>query len=333
MLFLRDPFLALMTGVLVLASVLPAEGRVAELFTLLSSLAVALLFFLHGAVLSRAALLDGLTQWRLHLFILATTFLVFPLLVLPLSLLPSALLPRDLLTGFLYMGALPSAISSSIALTAVARGNVPAAICSTAGSNVFGLMLTPFLAALLLSTTAVGGIDLVDSLKDIFIGLLLPFLIGQLLHPWIGGALNRRKALLSRYDKLVILIIIYTAFSQSVTQGLWSKLPLHSLGLALLLCLLLLAVAIAFTLYGSRLLGLERAEEVTAVFCGSKKSLATGLPLAQVMFAGSPALGMIVLPVMIYNQLQIMLGAVLAQRYAAQSETESLPAEGVGESQ
>ncbi|MFC4352944.1 bile acid:sodium symporter family protein [Fodinicurvata halophila] len=331
--FLRDPFLALMTGVLVLASVLPAEGRVADLFALLSSLVVALLFFLHGAVLSRSALLDGLTQWRLHLFILATTFLVFPLLVLPLGLLPQSLLPEDLLTGFLYMGALPSAISSSIALTAVARGNVPAAICSTAGSNVFGLMLTPFLAALLLSTTAVGGIDLVESLKDIFIGLLLPFLVGQLLHPWIGGALNRRKPLLGRYDKLVILIIIYTAFSQSVTQGLWSRLPLHGIALALLLCLLLLGIAVLFTLYGARLLGFARAEEVTAVFCGSKKSLATGLPLAQVMFAGSPALGMIVLPVMIYNQLQIMLGAVLAQRYARQEQDATALEEGGAERQ
>nr|WP_281353547.1 bile acid:sodium symporter [Jiella pacifica] len=52
--------------------------------------------------------------------------------------------------GFLYLAVLPSAVSSSIAFTAMAKGNVSAAICNSAGSNVFGLMLTPLLAMILM---------------------------------------------------------------------------------------------------------------------------------------------------------------------------------------
>lgn len=311
-----DPFLILMIAAVVLATLLPATGGFGDLVDTLGTLGVAMLFFLHGAALSPRTIMAGLKQWQLHAFILSTTFILFPIIVQPLRLVPASIMPPDLVLGFLYLGVLPSAVSSSIAFTAMARGNVPAAVCNSAGSNVFGLLLTPLLVSLLIDSGAGAAMDLGHTLRDVCLQLLLPFGLGQLAHRWLGGFLTRRKDWLSNYDQSVIVLIIYSAFSQSVEAGLWDVLPVSGLAIAAGLCTLILLAVILFTTRGARMLGLSREDEIAAVFCGSKKSLATGLPLAQVLFAGATGFGMIVLPIMLYNQIQIMLGAVLARRYA-----------------
>ncbi|MEL4374907.1 bile acid:sodium symporter family protein [Brucella cytisi] len=309
-----DPFLILMIAAVVLATLFPATGNAADIVSMLGTIGVALLFFGHGAALSHRAIVSGLKQWQLHGFIFATTFIVFLLIVQPLRLIPESILPSDLVLGFIYLGVLPSAISSSIAYTAIARGNVPAAVCNSAGSNVFGLLLTPLLMTIFMRSS--GSIDLGQALRDVVIELLLPFGLGQACHRWLGPLLSTRKHWLENYDQSVIVLIIYSAFSQSVTAGLWQVLPPSGLIMAIVLCVVLLAGVIGFTMIGSRWLGFTREDEIAAVFCGSKKSLASGLPLAQVLFAGLPGFGMIVLPIMLYNQIQILVGAVLARRYA-----------------
>ncbi|MBB4095243.1 bile acid:sodium symporter [Ochrobactrum pecoris] len=314
-----DPFLILMIAAVVLVTLFPATGNAADIVSMLGTIGVALLFFGHGAALSHKAIVSGLKQWQLHGFIFATTFIVFPLIVQPLRLVPESILPSDLVLGFIYLGVLPSAISSSIAYTAMARGNVPAAVCNSAGSNVFGLLLTPLLMTIFMRSS--GSIDLGQALRDVVIELLLPFGLGQASHRWLGPFLSTRKHWLENYDQSVIVLIIYSAFSQSVTAGLWQVLPPSGLIVAIVLCVVLLAGVIGLTMVGSRWLGFTREDEIAAVFCGSKKSLASGLPLAQVLFAGLPGFGMIVLPIMLYNQIQILVGAVLARRYAIQLST------------
>lgn len=308
-----------MIAAVVLVTLFPATGNAADIVSMLGTIGVALLFFGHGAALSHKAIVSGLKQWQLHGFIFATTFIVFPLIVQPLRLVPESILPSDLVLGFIYLGVLPSAISSSIAYTAMARGNVPAAVCNSAGSNVFGLLLTPLLMTIFMRSS--GSIDLGQALRDVVIELLLPFGLGQASHRWLGPFLSTRKHWLENYDQSVIVLIIYSAFSQSVTAGLWQVLPPSGLIVAIVLCVVLLAGVIGLTMVGSRWLGFTREDEIAAVFCGSKKSLASGLPLAQVLFAGLPGFGMIVLPIMLYNQIQILVGAVLARRYAIQLST------------
>ncbi|KXO73982.1 bile acid:sodium symporter family protein [Brucella anthropi] len=314
-----DPFLILMIAAVVLATLFPATGNAADVVSMLGTIGVALLFFGHGAALSHKAIVSGLKQWQLHGFIFATTFIVFPLIVQPLRFVPESILPSDLVLGFIYLGVLPSAISSSIAYTAMARGNVPAAVCNSAGSNVFGLLLTPLLMTIFMRSS--GSIDLGQALRDVVIELLLPFGLGQACHRWLGSFLSTCKHWLENYDQSVIVLIIYSAFSRSVTAGLWQVLPPSGLIMAIVLCVVLLAGVIGFTMLGSRWLGFTREDEIAAVFCGSKKSLASGLPLAQVLFAGLPGFGMIVLPIMLYNQIQILVGAVLARRYAMRLST------------
>ncbi len=299
-----------------LASVWPARGAFAEALSHAATLGVALLFFVHGAALPREAVIAGLTQWRLHLFIFAITFLLFPLCVVPLARLGASWLPEHLLLGFLYLAVLPSAVSSSIAYTAVAKGNVPAAICSAAGSNLLGMVLTPLLLSLVLDRSDAQAFVLDGAIRDILVEMLLPFVAGQLLRPVLLPILTRYPTLSERVDQSVLLLIIYVAFAQSVVSGLWAQVPFSILMLAALLCLVLLASILALTAILARRLGFNRADEIAAVFCGSKKSLASGLPMAKVLFAGHPGFGLIVLPIMLYNQIQIMVGALLAERYA-----------------
>lgn len=327
--FRIDRFTILLLGAIVLATYLPVRGGLADGLAIIVTLAVALLFFLHGVALSRKQIIAGATHWRLHIIITAFTFVFFPLVALPINqisvVLPSWM-PADLGLGFLYLGVLPSAVSSSIAYTAMAKGNVPAAICSAAASNVFGMMLTPFLLLMLVSSSGTGELSVANALKDIVLQLLLPFAVGHGLRPWFGGFMERHETLSTRYDQCVIWLVVYSAFSHSVASGLWQKLPVSAVFLTIALCLLLLGFFMAMAMLVVRRLGLSLEDEAAVVFCGSKKSLASGLPMAKVLFSGHPGFGMIVLPIMCYNQIQVIVGAMLAQRYRRQIEGRDLAA-------
>ncbi len=316
--FRIDTFTLLLLGAIVLATFLPVEGNAARWLATAGTVAVGILFFLHGAALSREQIIAGATHWRLHIIITAFTFVFFPLMVLPVNALSGLApdwMPADLGLGFLYLGVLPSAVSSSIAYTAMARGNVPAAICSAAASNVFGMMLTPFLLILLVSTAGSGGFSVLEALKDIVLQLLLPFAVGHAMRPMLGGFLARHESLATRYDQCVIWLIVYSAFSHSVVSGLWDNLPVKAILLTIGICVLLLLVFMLAASSLVRKLGFSLEDEAAVVFCGSKKSLASGLPMAKVLFSGHPGFGMIVLPIMCYNQIQVIVGAVLAQKY------------------
>ncbi len=328
--FRVDGFTLLLLGAIVLATYLPVRGAPADWLATTVTLAVALLFFLHGVALSRTQIIAGATHWRLHIIITAFTFVFFPLVVLPInqiSVFLPAWMPQDLGLGFLYLGVLPSAVSSSIAYTAMAKGNVPAAVCSAAASNVFGMMLTPFLLLMLVSSSGTGELSVAEALKDIVLQLLLPFAVGHALRPWFGGFMARHEALSTRYDQCVIWLVVYSAFSHSVASGLWQKLPVSAIFLTIALCVLLLVFFMALAVLVVRRLGLSLEDEAAVVFCGSKKSLASGLPMAKVLFSGHPGFGMIVLPIMCYNQIQVIVGAMLAQHYRKRIEDRALPTE------
>lgn len=311
-----DPFTLTLLGTVLLASLLPVHGSAAVWMDHITDIAIAALFFLHGARLSREAVLAGALHWRLHVTILACTFVLFPLLGLALHPLASHLLTPGLALGLLFLCALPSTVQSSIAFTSMAGGNVPAAVVSASASSLLGVFLTPVILALIAGGQGPMGSPL-ESIGKILLQLLVPFVAGHLLRPWIGGWVARRRAILRYTDQGTILLVVYTAFSAAVSEGLWRDTPLRSLLAVVVLAALLLGVAMTLVAFLARRLGFERADRIAIVFCGSKKSLATGVPMAKVMFASS-ALGAIVLPVMIYHQLQLIVCAVIAQRYARQ---------------
>jgi sodium/bile acid cotransporter 7 len=310
-----DPYIAAIVGTVMLATILPAHGEGAVVAKYVTQAAIALLFFLHGARLSPKEALAGAWHWRLHVLVLASTFLLFPALGLAGRALFAGFLPPALWTGVILLCTLPSTVQSSIAFTSIARGNVPAALCAASASNLLGMALTPLLVGLLLAGH--GGFSWHGAV-DIVVQLLLPFAAGQLARPWIGGWVLRNKKVLGLVDRGSILLVVYAAFSEGVTQGIWRQLSAGDLARLLVVDAVLLAVVLAITTYGSRLLGFNRADEVTIVFCGSKKSLASGLPMTTVLMAGQPV-GLLVLPLMLFHQIQLMVCASLANRYAEAS--------------
>jgi sodium/bile acid cotransporter 7 len=312
--FIPDNFTLLLVAVVIAASLLPCSGMAAVAFNAITNIAIGLLFFMHGAKLSREAVLQGLTHWRLHGLVFACTFVMFPLLGLALRPLLEPLVTPDLYVGLLFLCALPATVQSAIAFTSIARGNVPAAVCSASGSSLIGIFLTPLLVGLLLSTH--GGAASFDAVRAIVLQLLVPFVAGQLARRWISGWIERHKAVLGLLDRGSILLVVYTAFSEAVIQGLWQQIPPRALVGLLVACAVLLALALLITTFAARRLGFSTEDEITIVFCGSKKSLASGIPMARVLFA-SHAVGAVVLPLMLFHQMQLMVCAVIAQRYRA----------------
>ncbi len=313
-----DWYIILIISMVVLASLLPARGAAAPAFGLATQIAIALVFFLHGAKLSREAVIKGVTHWRLHLLVLAATFVMFPVLCLGLAALPGAITPAALAPGLIFLGCLPSTIQSSIGFTAIARGNVAATVASATASNLLGIAVTPILAAVLMQTQ--GGFSL-HSAQSIILQLLLPFIAGQLLRPWVGPWIASRSKMVGYVDRGSILLVVYSAFSEAVVEGIWTKVSALDLARLLILCCVLLAAVLLITLFAARSLKFNKEDEITIVFCGSKKSLASGVPMAGVLFPGAQ-LGLILLPIMVFHQIQLMACAVIANAYAKRADTE-----------
>lgn len=310
--FLPDKFTSMLIVTILLASVLPVHGEFAEWFALATKLAVGLLFFLHGARLSREAVIAGITHWRLHLAVLSSTFVLFPILGLVAGWSIPGLSQSAFYTGILFLCILPSTVQSSIAFTSIAGGNVSAAIVSASASNIFGMFLTPLLVGLLFAVKGGGGIS-VDALESILLQLLAPFVLGQILQPWIGSFMRRHSKALGFVDRGSILMVVYLAFSEAVVEGLWRTVSWADLGMMVGVNIVLLVAVLLATWYGSKWLGFNRPDRITIMFCGSKKSLASGAPMASAIFAGANV-GSIVLPLMLFHQIQLMACAVIARK-------------------
>jgi sodium/bile acid cotransporter 7 len=310
-----DPFIAVLILTVVIASLQPARGAAASVVSVIATAAIVLLFFLHGVRLPRENLTAALVHWRLHLTILATTFIFFPLLGLALAKAFPSLLTPQLWTGVLFLCALPSTVQSSIAFTSMARGNVAGTVTSAAASNLLGIVLTPVIVGSLVQVH--GGAVSLSGVWKIVMQLLLPFALGHLCRPWLGAWAANRKGLLSFTDRGTIVLAVYSAFSAAVIGGIWQSVPAASVVALLGVCGVILAVVLTATRYAARALGFAREDEISIVFCGSKKSLVSGVPMARVLFAG-PEVGAAVLPVMIYHQIQLMVCAWIARRYASE---------------
>ena len=314
-----DRFSLALVATVLAASLLPARGEAARVAGWLTAAAIALLFFLHGAKLSREAVLQGIGAWRLHVSVLASTFVLFPVVGLLVGLVPG--LKPEVAAGLLYLCLLPSTVQSSIAFTSIAGGNVPAAVCSASASNILGVFLTPVLVGLLMPHWAGRGGGGVSprAILDILLQLLLPFVLGHLSRPLTAGFVERRKAVLNLVDRGSILLVVFTAFSAAVVEGLWRKLGAADLAVVVVLDLVILGAALVSTRALARAQGFSKADEVALVFCGSKKSLASGAPMAAALFPAATA-GVILTPLMLFHQFQLLACAAIARRYAAARE-------------
>ena len=316
-----DRFTILLFVMVILASILPVSGHAAEIFSVITTAAIAVLFFLHGAKLSREAVMQGLTHWKLHGLVFAITFAVFPILGLLAKPILVPVLGQELYWGFLFMCFLPSTVQSSIAFTSVARGNVAAAVCSASFSNIIGMFITPIMVAFFILWQTSHGFDPTSSIIQITLLLLVPFILGQILRPYVFPHMQKRPKIVKVFDQGSILMVVYGAFSSAVVAGLWSQISMSTLMLLILACSVLLTLIMLLSLYIPKWLGFNVADQKTIFFCGSKKTLASGVPMAQILFIGQP-IGMIVLPIMIFHQIQLMVCGVVANYWSKQSEQD-----------
>ena len=318
MLWLRrfDLFLMAIIASALLASVLPATGAWIPIVAWATKLAIAALFFLYGARLSTRQALDGLRHWRLHATILSFTFVVFPLLGLALRVTVPTLMSPALYAGVLYLTLLPSTVQSSIAFTSIARGNVAGAIVSASASNLLGVVLTPLLCAALMTTSGV-SLD-ARSVLDIVGQLLVPFALGQVLRPWIGAWVASHSRPLKLVDRGSIVLAVYSAFSEGMREGIWTQVSAVGMAALIGVLLVMLTLMLWLTWTVAVRLGFNREDVIAIQFCGTKKSLASGLPMALVLFAGQ-GVGLIVLPLILFHQAQLMACSALASRYAREA--------------
>jgi len=306
-----DVFTMLLILTVAFATLLPARGAAAPVVASVAFWAVALLFFVYGAKLDARTVLQGLANWRLQAMLLGVTFLVFPALCLLAGWGLGGVLSPLLVTGVVFLGVLPSTVQSSIAFTSIASGHVGAAICGASLSNMVGVVVTPVLAALLLGQGALsvnGG-----AVLSIAIQIVLPFVLGQLARPLVGQVIARHRVLTQMVDRGSILLIVYSAFSAGVVAGIWSRVSPLELAVLIGLCLVLLVLAIVAIRGGSRLLGLGHGDEMVLLFCGATKSLASGVPIAATIFPPE-MLSIVILPIMLYHQIQLVICSALAQR-------------------
>ncbi|MFS0319768.1 bile acid:sodium symporter family protein [Corynebacterium striatum] len=311
-----DPLILLIISAVVVAIIFPARDQFAEVFDSLTNVVIALLFYLYGARLSTQEALNGLKNWRLHLTILAFTFVLYP--ILGLALRPLTLfISHDMYLGILYLTLVPSTVQSSVAFTSVAKGNIAGAIVSASASNLVGVIMTPLLVMALMG--AGNGISIDSSVfVEISLLLLAPFILGQLTRKWVKDFAASKGTKI--VDRGSITMVVYAAFSKGVVDGIWGSISIWEIVFLVVLSILMVAFMLWLTrILGSKL-GFPRADVIAIEFCGSKKSLATGLPMASVIFAsGSTSLGLLILPLMIYHQVQLMICSWLAARYAGQS--------------
>lgn len=318
----KEWFLVGMVVAILLATVTSEFGRSGGMIHLdqLTGVGVAIVFFLHGLGLSPQAIKAGVTNWRLHIYIQIATFVVYPILWVIFGEAFLAYMPAALAFGFCYLLVLPSTISSSVAMTSVGKGNVPGAIFNASLSSILGVFITPLLIQLFMGFEGV-QLDLLDSVISISKLLLLPMIVGQLMRPYLVAWVDRHKAVVNKVDKYVILLIVYNAFCDSVVNGIWSEFSMGLLVSSIAICTVILLFMVHLIQWGARRTKFTLPDEVAAVFCGTKKTLAAGIPMAKVIFGADPSLGMILLPIMLYHPIQIFYCAVLANRYARQSES------------
>lgn len=318
-----DRFTVLLVLMVVLASFFPVSGQAAVVFGKVTTFAIAILFFLHGAKLSREAVIEGILHWKLHALVFAFTFVVFPVLGLLAKPILVPLIGQQLYWGFLFMCFLPSTVQSSIAFTSVAKGNVAAAVCSASFSNLIGMFITPILVSFFIFGQTQHGYDPTSSIIQITLLLLVPFIAGQLLRPYVFPIMKKMPKIVKVFDQGSILMVVYGAFSGAVVAGLWHQVGVSTLFYLILSCSVLLTIIMLLALNISKRLGFNRSDQIAIFFCGSKKTLASGVPMAQILFIGTP-LGMIVLPIMIFHQIQLMVCGVIANYWSKQDHSVEL---------
>ncbi|WP_044199202.1 bile acid:sodium symporter family protein [Dyadobacter tibetensis] len=279
-----------------------------------SMYAVSLIFFFYGLKLNPSSLREGLRNWKLHILVHAATFLLFPILVFMIRPLFQQAGQDALWLSIFFLAALPSTVSSSVVMVSLAQGNIPAAIFNASISSLLGVFLTPLWMGLVLGNSSL-SFDLGPIVGKLAFQVLLPVTLGFMMNRRWGEWAYRHRQRIKLLDQSSILLIVYTSFCASFAERLFSGMGMSELLLLAAGMLLLFWFMYLLLTMVAGFLRFNREDKVTAVFCGSKKSLVQGAVMARVLFVG-PQAGLMLLPIMTYHALQLIMTSMLAQRMA-----------------
>jgi len=320
-----DGFILALIAMIILAYIYPelVQAQNGQLFETISTIGVSLIFFFYGLKLSFREIKDGLKNWKLHVCIQLFTFALFPLIILIFRPFIQNAIQEQFWLSFYFLAALPSTVSSSVVMVSIARGNVPAAIFNASISGLIGVVVTPLLMEPFIQ------FEEVNVLGDVYWGLIkeiiIPVILGLLLQPYLGKWASKYSKQLSKFDKAVILSIVYSSLAESFLSDVF-----HKVGTLYLTALFIAVIVFFFLVYGlvylitRYILKFNREDQITALFCGSKKSLTHGSVFSKFLFAGNPNLGLYFLPLMVFHAFQIFVVTIIAQRYANQYNEEIL---------
>lgn len=316
-----DPFVLSILIVVLLAYLFPKFGGESGPLPLgtIGSIGISLIFFFYGLKLSPEKLKSGLKNWKLHLLVQTSTFLVFPLIILCFYPLIHTEEHRNIWLAFLFLSSLPSTVSSSVVMVSIARGNIPSAIFNASISGLIGIMITPLWLGLFLNA-ATTNYDLGDIYGKLLLEVLAPVILGLLLHRYWGKMAQEYNRYLTLFDKTIILLIIYKSFSTSFEEKVFSS--INGIDLLVISTAILALFYLVYFLTGflSRQLGFSTEDKITAQFCGTKKSLVHGTVFAKILFQGSATMGIILLPLMLFHSFQIFAISFIATRLARRKE-------------
>jgi solute carrier family 10 (sodium/bile acid cotransporter), member 7 len=307
-------FFFLLIGTIILAWLVPSWGVEESPLHLpkIAEYGVSLIFFFYGLKLNPKSLLSGLSNWKLHLLVQLSTFVLFPLTVIGLKAVFPVYFSTLIGLGIFYLATLPSTVSSSVVLVSIAGGNLPAAIFNASISSIIGIFITPLWMSSSLERT-LGDFDITHTILKLCLEVLMPVVIGLLLHKRYGEWAARYKNALRNFDQFIILLIVFTSFCESFSGKMFAGFSMTEL--ILLGGMMLLFFFMVFGLMDilSVWFGFNREDRITVIFCGSKKSLVQGAVMGKVMFPSQAMLGVVLLPLMLYHALQLLAGSTIAK--------------------
>lgn len=311
-----DGFLMAIISVIIAAYFFPQPGIATKPVSLekIGAYGMSLIFFFYGLKLNMQRIVAALRNWRVHIVIQLTTFIIFPLI----AILVKPLFPEQhfiLWLGIFYLCVLPSTVSSSVVMVSIADGNIPSAIFNASISTLLGVFITPLWMMPYL-TSGNNDFSAADIIFKLMLQVLVPVMLGLLLNKYWAVYAEKYKKQLRYFDQSIIVLIIYTSFCHSFYNHAFS-----GFSISLLIELLIGLTAFFFIMFFlvrviSRSLRFNNKDTITVLFCGSKKSLVHGTVMSKVLFPASASVSVILLPLMLYHALQLIFASIIAQKIA-----------------
>lgn len=312
-----DKFVLAIAAVVVMAYYFPqlsADHAFISLDTI-STYGIALIFFFYGLKLSPEKVRSGLKNWKLHIVIQTATFLIFPLVVLIFYPMVQNEQQRIIWLSVFFLAVLPSTVSASVVMVSMAKGNIPAAIFNASISGIIGIFLTPLWMGLFLQQQQ-NEFDFSDIYFKLFVQILVPVICGLLLQGKLGQFATRYSKELSMFDKSIILLIVYKSFAESFETGVFDNIKGMDLALIFVVVLVLFFLIYGIIYLVSSFLSFSHEDRITALFCGSKKSLVHGTVFSKVLFGNLAYAGLMLLPLMLFHAIQLLVVSIIAGRFA-----------------